>query len=140
MQPEFVRDELTLVALELEGEALDLDHGFPGPHHRPGATRRAPDEVAERTGGDSSENGDGATCTGRPSLADRPSGHRDRAAGHRAWHSRSTRCRRPDGLGIAAVAGRSAHHSRRTSWRWRAAPRASWRDASALRVPWLIVV
>jgi hypothetical protein len=29
MQPEFVRDELTLVALWLEGEPLDLDHGFP---------------------------------------------------------------------------------------------------------------
>jgi DMSO/TMAO reductase YedYZ molybdopterin-dependent catalytic subunit len=29
MQPEFVRDELTLVALELEGETLDLDHGYP---------------------------------------------------------------------------------------------------------------
>ncbi len=29
MQPEFVRDDLTLVALELEGEVLDLDHGFP---------------------------------------------------------------------------------------------------------------
>ena len=29
MQPEFVRDDLTLVALELEGETLDLDHGYP---------------------------------------------------------------------------------------------------------------
>jgi DMSO/TMAO reductase YedYZ molybdopterin-dependent catalytic subunit len=29
MQPEFVRDELTVVALELEGEPLDLDHGYP---------------------------------------------------------------------------------------------------------------
>ncbi len=29
MQPEFVRDELTLVALRLEGEPLDLDHGYP---------------------------------------------------------------------------------------------------------------
>lgn len=29
MQPEFVRDELTLVALQLEGEPLDLDHGYP---------------------------------------------------------------------------------------------------------------
>ena len=29
MQPEFVRDELTLVALQLEGETLDLDHGYP---------------------------------------------------------------------------------------------------------------
>lgn len=29
MEPEFVRDELTLVALRLEGEALDLDHGYP---------------------------------------------------------------------------------------------------------------
>ncbi|TXK17839.1 molybdopterin-dependent oxidoreductase [Homoserinibacter sp. GY 40078] len=29
MQPEFVRDELTLVALELNGETLDLDHGYP---------------------------------------------------------------------------------------------------------------
>ena len=29
MEPEFVRDELTLVALELNGEALHLDHGYP---------------------------------------------------------------------------------------------------------------
>jgi len=29
MQPEFVRDDLTLVALYLEGETLDLDHGYP---------------------------------------------------------------------------------------------------------------
>jgi DMSO/TMAO reductase YedYZ molybdopterin-dependent catalytic subunit len=29
MQPEFVRDELTLVALDLNGEPLHLDHGFP---------------------------------------------------------------------------------------------------------------
>jgi DMSO/TMAO reductase YedYZ molybdopterin-dependent catalytic subunit len=29
MQPEFVRDPLTLVALELNGEVLDIDHGFP---------------------------------------------------------------------------------------------------------------
>ncbi|CAN5189442.1 molybdopterin-dependent oxidoreductase [soil metagenome] len=29
MQPQFVRDELTVVALQLEGETLDLDHGYP---------------------------------------------------------------------------------------------------------------
>jgi DMSO/TMAO reductase YedYZ molybdopterin-dependent catalytic subunit len=29
MTQEFVRDELTLVALRLEGEVLDIDHGFP---------------------------------------------------------------------------------------------------------------
>lgn len=29
MGPEFVRDELTLVALELNGASLDLDHGYP---------------------------------------------------------------------------------------------------------------
>ena len=29
MQPEFVGDDLTLVALDLEGEALDIDHGYP---------------------------------------------------------------------------------------------------------------
>lgn len=29
MQPEFVRDELSLVALDLEGEQLDIDHGYP---------------------------------------------------------------------------------------------------------------
>ena len=29
MQPEFVRDDLTLVALDLEGEPLDIDHGYP---------------------------------------------------------------------------------------------------------------
>ena len=29
MGPEFVRDDLTLVALEVNGQALDIDHGFP---------------------------------------------------------------------------------------------------------------
>lgn len=29
MGPEFVRDDLTLVALELNGAALDIDHGYP---------------------------------------------------------------------------------------------------------------
>ncbi len=29
MEPEFVRDDLTLVALELNGEVLDIDHGYP---------------------------------------------------------------------------------------------------------------
>lgn len=29
LQPEFVRDELSLVALDLDGEPLDLDHGYP---------------------------------------------------------------------------------------------------------------
>ncbi|TPX02384.1 molybdopterin-dependent oxidoreductase [Schumannella luteola] len=29
MTPEFARDELTLVALQLDGEPLDLDHGYP---------------------------------------------------------------------------------------------------------------
>ncbi|MEO8261801.1 MAG: molybdopterin-dependent oxidoreductase [Pseudolysinimonas sp.] len=29
MQPGFVRDELTLVALQVNGETLDLDHGYP---------------------------------------------------------------------------------------------------------------
>ncbi|MGV8972431.1 MAG: molybdopterin-dependent oxidoreductase [Rhodoglobus sp.] len=29
MGPEFVRDDLTLVALDLEGEPLDIDHGYP---------------------------------------------------------------------------------------------------------------
>lgn len=29
MQPNFVRDELTLVALRLGGEVLDIDHGYP---------------------------------------------------------------------------------------------------------------
>ncbi|MCP2637626.1 molybdopterin-dependent oxidoreductase [Microbacterium sp. HD4P20] len=29
MTPEFTRDPLTLVALELNGETLDLDHGYP---------------------------------------------------------------------------------------------------------------
>ena len=29
MQPDFVDDELTLVALQLEGQVLDLDHGYP---------------------------------------------------------------------------------------------------------------
>jgi hypothetical protein len=29
MEPEFVRDDLTLVALKLDGAALDIDHGYP---------------------------------------------------------------------------------------------------------------
>ena len=29
MGPEFVRDELTLLALELNGAPLDIDHGYP---------------------------------------------------------------------------------------------------------------
>jgi len=29
LEPNFVRDELTLIALELNGEALDIDHGYP---------------------------------------------------------------------------------------------------------------
>jgi DMSO/TMAO reductase YedYZ molybdopterin-dependent catalytic subunit len=29
MEPEFARDDLTLVALELNGEVLDIDHGYP---------------------------------------------------------------------------------------------------------------
>jgi DMSO/TMAO reductase YedYZ molybdopterin-dependent catalytic subunit len=29
MGPEFAQDPTTLVALELNGEALDIDHGFP---------------------------------------------------------------------------------------------------------------
>jgi DMSO/TMAO reductase YedYZ molybdopterin-dependent catalytic subunit len=29
LEPNFVRDELTLIALELNGEPLDIDHGYP---------------------------------------------------------------------------------------------------------------
>jgi DMSO/TMAO reductase YedYZ molybdopterin-dependent catalytic subunit len=29
MEPEFAHDDLTLVALELNGEVLDIDHGYP---------------------------------------------------------------------------------------------------------------
>jgi DMSO/TMAO reductase YedYZ molybdopterin-dependent catalytic subunit len=36
MKPEYVRDELTLVALELNGDTLDLDHGFPARMIAPG--------------------------------------------------------------------------------------------------------
>jgi len=36
MGPEYVRDNLTLVALELNGEPLDLDHGFPARMIAPG--------------------------------------------------------------------------------------------------------
>ena len=36
MGPEYVRDELTLVALELNGETLDLDHGYPARMIAPG--------------------------------------------------------------------------------------------------------
>jgi len=36
MPPEYVNDELTLVALELNGEELDLDHGYPARMIAPG--------------------------------------------------------------------------------------------------------
>jgi len=36
MKPEYVRDELTLVALELNGDTLDLDHGYPARMIAPG--------------------------------------------------------------------------------------------------------
>ncbi|MCU1424183.1 MAG: molybdopterin-binding protein [Microbacteriaceae bacterium] len=36
MGPEYVRDELTLVALRLEGETLDIDHGYPARLIAPG--------------------------------------------------------------------------------------------------------
>ena len=36
MQPEFARDPLTLVALELNGEELDIDHGYPARIIAPG--------------------------------------------------------------------------------------------------------
>jgi DMSO/TMAO reductase YedYZ molybdopterin-dependent catalytic subunit len=36
MGPEFVRDPLTLVALELNGETLDLEHGYPARMIAPG--------------------------------------------------------------------------------------------------------
>ncbi|GAB3607411.1 hypothetical protein GCM10027413_28200 [Conyzicola nivalis] len=36
MGPEYVRDDLTLVALELNGETLDLDHGYPARMIAPG--------------------------------------------------------------------------------------------------------
>jgi hypothetical protein len=36
MGPEYVRDDLTLVALELNGEVLDLDHGYPARMIAPG--------------------------------------------------------------------------------------------------------
>jgi len=36
MGPEYARDELTLVALELNGEELDLDHGYPARMIAPG--------------------------------------------------------------------------------------------------------
>jgi len=36
MGPEYVRDNLTLVALELNGEVLDLDHGYPARMIAPG--------------------------------------------------------------------------------------------------------
>jgi len=34
--PEYVRDEMTLVALEVNGETLDLDHGYPARLIAPG--------------------------------------------------------------------------------------------------------
>ena len=34
--PEFARDELTLVALELNGDELDIDHGYPARIISPG--------------------------------------------------------------------------------------------------------
>jgi hypothetical protein len=36
MGPEYVRDDLTLVALEVNGETLDLDHGYPARMIAPG--------------------------------------------------------------------------------------------------------
>jgi len=36
MGPEYVRDDLTLVALELNGDVLDLDHGYPARMIAPG--------------------------------------------------------------------------------------------------------
>lgn len=36
MGPEYARDELTLVALELNGETLDIDHGYPARMIAPG--------------------------------------------------------------------------------------------------------
>ena len=36
VEPEYVRDELTLVALEVNGEPLDLDHGYPARLIAPG--------------------------------------------------------------------------------------------------------
>ena len=36
MQPEFARDPLTLVALRLYGEVLDIDHGYPARIIAPG--------------------------------------------------------------------------------------------------------
>jgi len=36
MGPEYVRDDLTLVALELNGDTLDIDHGFPARMIAPG--------------------------------------------------------------------------------------------------------
>jgi DMSO/TMAO reductase YedYZ molybdopterin-dependent catalytic subunit len=36
MGHEFVQDDFTLVALELNGEALDIDHGFPARMIAPG--------------------------------------------------------------------------------------------------------
>ena len=36
MPPEYVQDELTLVALELNGDVLDLDHGYPARMIAPG--------------------------------------------------------------------------------------------------------
>lgn len=36
MRPEFVRAERTLLALDLFGEPLDLDHGFPARVIAPG--------------------------------------------------------------------------------------------------------
>jgi len=36
MGPEYARDELTLVALQLNGDVLDLDHGYPARMIAPG--------------------------------------------------------------------------------------------------------
>ena len=36
MGPEYVRDDLTLVALEVNGDTLDLDHGYPARMIAPG--------------------------------------------------------------------------------------------------------
>ena len=40
-------DRDTLLALDLNGEPLHLDHGWPGPPDRPQPSRRAPDQVGD---------------------------------------------------------------------------------------------
>ena len=51
LDPDQARDRDTLLALEVDGEALHLDHGYPAAPHRAQPARRDADQVGHRAGG-----------------------------------------------------------------------------------------